>query len=419
MKNLWNTYKSSILLLGSMILGGVVGFFWGEGAKILQPVADIFLNLLYCCVVPLIFCSLTAAIAKMENLAKLRKILVTFCAGTIITGVVASLFMVAASIVMDPAKGAVLNLTEEVGNVEGSMNFLAMFTVNDFPLLFSKNNLMSLIVFTVMLSIAIILAGEKGKPVLNLMECLSEIIVKLIGIVMKLAPLGLGCYFAILIGQYGNQVIGPLSRAIIIYCVVIVAYYVISQTIMAYIGAGPEGVKRWWKTALPPTLTALGTCSSAASLPLNMIQAKELGIPADIADITVPLGANLHKDGACIIQILKIAFLCSVFGIPYATPRNILMSIVVAVVASVVMGGIPAGGYVAEIFIISAFGFPTVSIPIMVLIGTITDAPATVVNVTGDTGLAMVIARIVEGKGWMERSETGQDENGAALKMQG
>ncbi len=409
MKTLWNTYKSSILLLGSMILGGVVGFFWGEGAKILQPVADIFLNLLYCCVVPLIFCSLTAAIAKMENLAKLRKILVTFCAGTIITGVIASLFMVAAAIVMDPAKGAVLNLTEEVGNVEGSMNFLAMFTVNDFPLLFSKSNLMSLIVFTVMLSIAIILAGEKGKPVLNLMESLSEIIVKLIGIVMKLAPLGLGCYFAILIGQYGNQVIGPLSRAIIIYCAVIVVYYVLSQTVMAYIGAGKEGVRRWWKTALPPTLTALGTCSSAASLPLNMIQAKELGIPADIADITVPLGANLHKDGACIIQILKIAFLCSVFGIPYATPRNILMSIVVAVVASVVMGGIPAGGYVAEIFIISAFGFPTVSIPIMVLIGTITDAPATVVNVTGDTGLAMVIARIVEGKGWMKDTGTGQE----------
>ncbi len=405
MKTLWNTYKSSILLLGSMILGGVVGFFWGEGAKILQPVADIFLNLLYCCVVPLIFCSLTAAIAKMENLAKLRKILVTFCVGTIITGVIASLFMVTAAIVVDPAKGAVLNLTEEVANVEGSMNFLAMFTVNDFPLLFSKSNLMSLIVFTVMLSIAIILAGEKGKPVLNLMESLSEIIVKLIGIVMKLAPLGLGCYFAILIGQYGNQVIGPLSRAILIYCFVIVVYYVISQTVMAYIGAGTEGIKRWWKTALPPTLTALGTCSSAASLPVNMIQAKELGIPADIADITVPLGANLHKDGACIIQILKIAFLCSVFGIPYATPRNILMSIVVAVVASVVMGGIPAGGYVAEIFIISAFGFPTVSIPIMVLIGTITDAPATVVNVTGDTGLAMVIARLVEGKGWMRNTK--------------
>lgn len=414
MKSIWSTYKSSVLLLGSMLLGGVVGFFWGEGAKVLQPVADIFLNLLYCCVVPLIFCSLTAAIAKMEDLVKLKKILITFLIGTLVTGVISCLFMVTASLLFDPAKGAVLDLAKDVENVSGSMNFLGMFTVGDFPLLFSKSNLMALIVFTVMFSMAIIKAGEKGKPVLKLMESLSGIIVNLIGIVMKIAPVGLGCYFAILIGEYGKQVIGPLSRAIVIYCVVIVVYYVFSQTVMAYIGAGTEGVKRWWKTALPPTLTALGTCSSAATLPLNIIQGKQLGLPDDIADITLPLGANLHKDGACIIQILKIAFLCSVFGIPYATPKNILLSIVVAVVASVVMGGIPAGGYVAEIFIISAFGFPTVSIPVMVLIGTITDAPATVVNVTGDTGLAMVIARVVDGKDWMKKAAQNEPETDAS-----
>ena len=405
MKKIWNTYKSSIILLASMLIGGVIGLFWGEGAKVLQPIADLFLNLLYCCVVPLIFASLTSAIAKMENLAKLKKILVSFFVGTIATGVVASLFMVVASILFDPAKGAVLNLDKEVKNLGGSVNFISMFTVSDFPKLFSKSNLMALIVFTIIFSIAIIMSEEKGKPVLKVMESLSEVIIRVINIVMKIAPLGLGSYFAILIGQYGKDVIGPLSRALVIYCVVVVLYYIFSQTLMAYIGAGKTGVRSWWKTMLPPMLTALGTCSSAAALPINIVQAKELGIPSDVADITIPLGANLHKDGACIIQILKIAFLCSIFGINYATPRNIVMSIVVAVVASLVMGGIPAGGYVAEIFIISAFGFPTVAIPIMILIGTITDAPATVVNVTGDTGLAMVIARIVEGKDWIKKKE--------------
>lgn len=411
MKSLLKTYKSSFLLLASMIIGGVVGFFWGEGASILQPIADTFLNLLYCCVVPLIFCSLTAAIAKMENLVKLRKIMSIFLVGTIVTGIVACLFMMIPCLILDPAKGAVLDLTKTVEDLSGSMNVLGMFTVNDWPLLFSKNHLMALIVFTIMFAIAIIMAGEKGKPVLKLMDSMTEVIIKLIGIVMKLAPLGLGCYFAILIGQYGNGVIAPLSRAILIYCVVIVVYYIVSQTIMAYIGAGTAGVKQWWKTAAAPTLTSLGTCSSAASLPVNMIHAKQIGIPSEIADLTIPLGANLHKDGACIIQILKIAFLCSVFGVPYATPKNLIMSVVVAVVASVVMGGIPAGGYVAEIFIISAFGFPSVSVPIMVLIGTITDAPATVVNVTGDTGLAMIIARFVEGKDWMKKAVAAKGAN--------
>lgn len=247
MKTLWNTYKSSILLLSSMLLGGIIGFFWGEGSQVLQPVADIFLNLLYCCVVPLIFCSLTSAIAKMENLAKLKKILLAFLVGTIVTGIIACLFMVVTCLIFDPGKGAVLDLTQDVENIEGSMNFLGMFTVNDFPLLFSKSNLMALIVFTIIFSIAIIMSGEKGKPILKLIDSLSEIIIKVIGIVMKIAPIGLGCYFAILIGQYGEQVIGPLSRALLIYLCVVIIYFVFSQTAMAYIGAGTKGVKKWCK----------------------------------------------------------------------------------------------------------------------------------------------------------------------------
>ncbi|WP_242971940.1 dicarboxylate/amino acid:cation symporter [Haloimpatiens massiliensis] len=213
---------------------------------------------------------------------------------------------------------------------------------------------------------------------------------------------GLGCYFAILMGQNGKQLVGPLSRAMIIYMVIVAIYYMLSNTIFAYIGAGKKGVRAYWKTAITPCLTALGTCSSAACIPVNLKAAKEIGIPDDISDITIPMGANLHKDGACIITILKIAFMCSVFNVPFTTPKNIVIAVIVAVVASTVMGAIPAGGYVGEIFIVSAFGFPAVSIPIMVLIGTITDAPATAINVTGDTGVAMIVARFVEGKRWFE-----------------
>ena len=405
MKTLWTTYKSSVLLLASMIVGGVIGYFWGPGAAILQPVADTFLDLLYCCVVPLIFCSLTAAIAKMKDLSKLKKIMSIFLAGTFITGIISCIFMIVPCLFIDPAKGSTIKLAETVKDASGSMNVLGMFTVGDFPLLFSKAHLMALIVFTVIFAIAVIQAGEKGEKIVDAMEALTAVVVKIIGIVMKLAPLGLGCYFAILIGTNGSEVIGPLSKAIGMYMVVIVVYYVVSQTVEAYIGAGTEGVRTWWATAVPPTLTALGTCSSAATLPINIQQAKEIGIPDEIADLVIPLGANLHKDGACVIQIIKIAFLCSVFGMNFATPKNIFLSIVVAVIASIVMGGIPAGGYVAEIFILSAFGFPTVAIPIMVLIGTITDAPATAVNVTGDTGLAMIIARFVEGKDWLKKAQ--------------
>lgn len=410
MKELFRTYRSSILLLASMFIGGMIGFFWGPGASILQPVADTFLNLLYCCVVPLIFCSLSAAIAKMTDLSKLAKIMGIFLVLTLVTGVISCIFMLIPSILVDTGAGVTLNLTEQVDTANSSLNVLGMFTVGDFPLLLSKSHLMALIVFTVIFSIGIIQADEKGKTIVDLMENLTAVIVKVIGIVMKIAPIGLGCYFAILIGNNGSNVVGPLSKAIGLYMVVIVLYFIVSQSLEAYFAAGMDGVKLWWKTCVPATLTALGTCSSAATLPINLEHAKKLGIPDEIADLVIPLGANLHKDGACVIQIIKIAFLCSVFDVNFVTPRNILMAIVVSVIASVVMGGIPAGGYVAEIFIISAFGFPPEAIPIMVLIGTITDAPATAVNVTGDTGLAMMIARIVEGKDWMKKGLLKKEE---------
>lgn len=403
MKKIWHVYKSSLLLLASILLGGVAGYFWGAGALVLKPAADLFLNLLYCCVVPLIFCSLSSAIAKMQNLAKLRKILLVFLMGTVITGVISCLFMVVAVVFFDPAKGAVIDMTHNAKDLTGSIDIVSMFTVNDFPHLFSKDNLMALIVFTIIFAVAIILSGEKGKPVLNVLESLSSVVEKLIGIVMKFAPIGLGCYFAILIGTSGKEVMKPLTRAIIIFLVVGLIYFIVSQTILAYLGAGAAGVKRWWKTAVVPTLTALGTSSSAASLPANMVQAKELGIPEDVADIILPLGANLHKDGACLVQILKIAFMCSFLNIEYMTFKNILLSIIVSVIASAVIGGIPTGGYIGEIFIVSAFGFPSMAIPVMVLLGTITDAPATAINITGDTGLAMVTARIVNGNGWLRR----------------
>jgi Na+/H+-dicarboxylate symporter len=403
MSKIWNSYKSSIILTLSMVIGSIIGFIWGEKASVLQPVADTFLNLLYCLIVPLIFCSLVSSIAKMENLKKLGKMMAIMFGLFILSGVIAAVYMIIITGIFDPAKGASIVFEKVTEEYSSSTNILGMFTVNDFPLLLSRKNLMALMVFTISFAVATVSIGEKAKPVVKLMDAFSDIILKLIGYAMKLAPIGLGCYFAILMGQNGSALVGPLSRAIIIYLFAILVYFIASNTLFAYLGAGMEGVKKYWKNAITPTMTALGTCSSAACIPVNLIATKNIGVPDDIADIVIPMGANLHKDGAVVIQILKIAFMCSVFGIPFLSLRNIAMAILISVVASTVMGAIPSGGYVGEIFIISAFAFPAASIPIMVLIGTITDAPATAVNVTGDSAMAMWITRILEGKNWMNK----------------
>lgn len=396
----------SFILLGCMLLGSLIGAIWGPGATALQPIADIFLNLLYCSVVPMIFISLVSAIANMKDLKKLGKMLGVMLLLFIATEVVASLYMGVVTSIFDPAKGAHIDMSQKVGELNSNNNFLSMFTVGDFALLWSRKNLMALIVFSILFGLALLGAGEKAKPVVSLFDSLSNVIIKLIKYVMYLAPIGLGAFFATLIGQYGSELVGPLARAIIIYLVATVIYFVLSNTLFAFIGGGREGAKRFWRTALTPTITALGTCSSAATMTVNLIAAKESGISDDVADITIPMGANLHKDGACLITILKIAFMCSIFGMNFLDPSIFFTSILVSVIASTVMGAIPAGGYVGELFIISAFNFPAVSIPIMVLIGTITDAPATAINVTGDVSVAMIVARVVEGKDWIKAKLT-------------
>ncbi len=414
MKKIWSSYKSSFILLGCMVLGGIVGAFWGPGASVLTPWANIFLNLLYCVVVPMIFVSLVSAIAGMQNMRKLGKLLAVLLVLFLITGIVCSAYMVGFSALFDPAKNTdMTQFTQETVDLSGTkLDILSMFTVSDFPALWSRTSLMALVVFAILTGIAVVMAGEKARPVVKLLDGLNEVLVKLVGIIMKLAPFGLGFYFAILIGTNGKDIVGPLSRSFFVYVIAILIYYFVGHSVMAYIGGGAQAVKLYWKNNLTPSLTALGTCSTAATLPYNMIAGKQMGLPKDMSDLCVLMGANLHKDGASILQVLQATFVCAMCGIDVYNPKNIVLLIVAAVVGSTIMGAIPGGGYVGQLVIASIFGLPGWTIPIMALIVTLGDPFATLVNVTGDTALGMVAARIMNGKGWLKRSleEYARDE---------
>lgn len=400
--NILKNYKFSFILILGMLVGSTIGVIFGEKATVLQPIADIFLNLLYCCVVPMIFVSLVYSISNMENTNKLGKVLGIMIVIFLLAETIAAIYMLIITIIFNPAEGANIAMNETINNMTSNSNILAMFTVNDFPLLWSRQNLMALIVFAMLIGIATVKVGEVGKPVVKFFGSLTSIISKVVSYVMYIAPIGLGAFFATLVGQNGAALSGPLSRALIIYFIAAVVFYFLSNTVFAYLAYGIKGVKLFWKYIIPPSLVSLGTCSSAATIPTNLIAGKNIGIPDDINDLTIPMGCNLHKSGATLITILKITFMCSMFNINILEPQNIITAILVSVLASSVMGAIPAGGYVGEIFIISAFNFPPESIPIMVLIGTITDAPATAINATNDVGAGMLLARIFKGKNWIK-----------------
>ena len=170
-------------------------------------------------------------------------------------------------------------------------------------------------------------------------------------------------------------------------------------TIYAFIARGKDGVKSFWKNVLPSTVTALATCSSAASIPVNIESSKKMGVPDDIAETTIPLGTSFHKDGSIIGSVFKIMFLVCLFGTSLSTPGEILGILGVALLANLLVTAVPiGGGTISEMLIISMLGYPVAALPILTIIATIIDAPATMLNVVGDTVSSMMVTRIVDGK---------------------
>ena len=337
MKKFLSNYKSTIILLVAIIVGAIIGIVFQEKATILSPLGDLFLNLLLVIIVPLIFLTITTSIAKMKTPKRLGKILVTIICVFLCTSIIAVLIGFASTYfikLVEPEDSekirTSLEETTEEETSEEEVTILdrtvSLLTVNDFQKLLSKENIVALLVFSVIFGLAINMTGEKAKPVADFLISANEIINNVVKIIMYYAPIGLGCYFASLVGSFGESIVVGYLKTFVIYTVVALAFYFVIYTLYAFIAAGKNGVKAFWKNVLPSTLTALATCSSAASIPVNVECSKKMGVPDDIAETTIPLGTSFHKDGSIIGSVFKIMFLVCLFGTNFWSFRCCVIS---------------------------------------------------------------------------------------------
>lgn len=417
MKNFLSNYKSTIILVAAIIVGAIVGIIFQEKAAVLSPLGDIFLNLLLVIIVPLIFLNITTAITKMSSPKRMGKIIGIIVAVFLVMSLI-SVFVgfgatVKSNLVSVEDGAAIRASLEDVEAEETELNLLqrtaSLLTVNDFPKLLSKDNITALLVFAIMFGAAVRMSGEKGEEVKKFLESANTVIENLLKIVMYYAPVGLGCYMASMVGTFGATIALGYAKTFVLYLVVSVLFYIVFYTLYAFIAGGKKGIKAFWKNAIPPTLTALATCSSAASIPVNVTAAKKMGVPADIAETTVPLGTSFHKDGTIIGSMFKIMFLVALFGVEMASFGDIIGMLGIALVANLLVTAVPiGGGTISEMFIITMMGFPVAALPILTIIATIIDAPATVLNSVGDSAASMLVARFVDGKNWLdgEKKET-------------
>lgn len=419
MKKFFKNYKSTIILLFAIIIGAIVGIIFKEKAAVLSPLGDLFLNLMFIIIVPLVFFNISTAIAKMTQPKRFGKIMVGIISVFIITSIVAVIIGLISTLPIklvstedgEQIKSSLEEITssdsegskDETSILQRTVNTL---TVNDFSGLLSRNNIIAIIVFAIIFGISAQMSGKKAKPVVDFLDSANEIIMNIVKIIMYYAPIGLGCYFASLVGTFGKEIAIGYVKTFVIYTIVAVLFYFIIYTLYAFISAGKKGVRAFWKNIIPPTVTSLATCSSAASIPVNIQSAKNIGVSDDIAETLIPFGTSFHKDGSIIGSVFKIMFLVCLFGTNISSIGSILQILGVALVATLLVSAVPiGGGTISEMLIITMMGYPIAALPILTIIATIIDPPATMLNVVGDSSSSMLAARIVDGKNWMEKKK--------------
>ena len=395
----FKNYSGIILLLVGIALGAMAGLLFPDSVQWLKPLGDIFLNLIFVAVIPLIFFAITSSVASISASQQLGRTL-SIMSVVFLTFIVVTAITTIFAIWMFPVQQEFVGnelLNQEVLHDEGTEAWTSraaeFVTVDDFYKLLSRQNMLAFVIFSFLVGIAALRSGTTGTAFREFLASGNEVMKQLLILIMKIAPIGLGAYFAYQFASMGDRLVDLYAKPLALYYILGAVFYIVFYTLGAYIAAGKTGVKSYWRYNIEPSLTALGTCSSIATMPVNIVAARRMGIPPGIANIVVPLGATLHKNGSSMSSIVKIYVAFTIIGWNFFDPATLLTAIGITVLVSIVAGGIPNGGYIGEILMISVYGLPPEAIPAVMIIGTLVDPMATLLNATGDTVAAMITAR--------------------------
>ncbi len=405
-KEIARNYRFLAILLGAMILGCIVGWISPEFAAKLKPFGTVFINMMFCIVVPLVFASISSSVAGMRSRKRAGKILGTTVAVFVITGAIAAFIMFVLMKVFPPVLTAWEDIpAEEIGEYATLSDMIVnFFTASDFVGLLTRRAMLPLIVFSLLFGFAANLAESGEGVITRFLESLTNVMLKFVKIITYYAPIAFFAIFAGLVADYGSMITESYGRAMLVYYPLCFVYIFTAFPLFARFGGGPGAVKVMFKHIARPAVVSLGTCSSVATIPTNMEVAEDTGISKDVSEMVIPLGATMHMDGSCFSCVLKIAFVYGVFGIDF-TWGQVIPIILVAVLSSVGMSGVPGGGYIGEYIICSIF-FPAqmeLAFPILVAIGNLVDPPATMINSSGDYVVSYIVSRYVDGKDWLQQ----------------
>ncbi len=398
MSQILKNYSGILLLLLGITVGSIIGMLAPDIVDYIKPLGDIFLNLLFVSVVPLVFFAVSNSIASLEQQSKFGKIMLTMTFTFLFFILTAAVFTICV-VYLFPVSGVSGSheiVEEAVSNETWGNRLVGFFTVGEFTQLFSRQNMLALLIFAFMTGFSVRKAGEKGHHFKAFIGSGYEVMKELLLLIMKVAPIGLGAYFAYQVATLGPQLFGFYAKPLGLYYIAGIVYFFVFFSLYAFMAKGHNGFKSFWANAAYPSLTALSTCSSFATMPANLQSASYMKIPDQISNIVIPIGTTLHKNGSSMSSIVKIYIAFLIIGRDFFDPVNLLLALGITVFVSVVAGGIPNGGYIGEMLMISVYQLPQEAIPAVMIIGTLVDPLATVLNAVGQLVASLFVSRFVK-----------------------
>lgn len=387
--------------LGLGIIAGLMFMAAGKAewsVAYVKPFGTIFLNLIKFIVVPIVLCSIISGVISMKDIRKVGSIgwktvvyyLMTTACAVVIGLLFANLF-----------KGTfqVLQTTDLAYEVSSTTNFMDTL-VNIFPsniiAPLSNATMLQVIVMALLFGFGIILSGEKGDPLAQVIISLSDVSMVIMELILKLSPIGVFCLITPVVAENGPKILGSLAMVLLAayICYAIHAIVVYSSTVKAMGGLSPL---EFFKGMAPAMIMAFSSASSVGTLPMNMECAQKLGAKKDVASFVLPLGATINMDGTAIYQGVCAVFIASCFGINL-TLTQMMTIVLTATLASVGTAGVPGSGMIMLAMVLQSVGLPVEGIALVAGVDRIFDMGRTTVNITGDAACAIIVSKLEEKK---------------------
>lgn len=381
----------------AFVLAIILGSIFGSSIDFLKPFGDLFLRLIKFIIAPLILSTLVVGVAGTSDPKQLGRIGIKTISYYLVTTAIAIIIGLAVAFTISPGKGITIS-TESLTIPEAATQepqsaittILNIIPENPFTAL-AAGNILQIIFFALFIGLAITFVGEKAQPVYRFFEGFAEVMYKITGIVMKVAPLGILGLLAPVVGQYGLAVLLPLVKVIAAVYIACILHAVIVYSSAVKLWGKMSPIK-FFKGISPAALVAFSTASSAGTLPVTIKNTNEnLGVPNKITSFVLPLGATINMDGTAIYQGVAVIFIAQFYNLDLSFTQ-LLTVVLITILASIGTAGVPGAGMIMLAMVLTSVNMPLEGIALIAGIDRILDMMRTTVNIVGDASAAVVVA---------------------------